>query len=211
MTERLLLVDSDVFVLLSAAGLLDDLVAVLGFAADAVRRLPALPHQLQKGRSFQRYDSAAREAVLAKCEATPSWDARPADSTRFDRLVAVDGIDEGEAFFFATLAERPACLLTTGDNRALVALGNASDLADVRDQIRGRLVALEGALLLLVRSLGAETVGSRLKPLASVHRTIDIVFGTKDHFDDAEAVRQITSYLDSLRQSIGDDLLYSVE
>ena len=209
MTERLLLVDSDVFVLLSAAGLLEELATVLGFAPDAIRRLPALPHQLQKGRSFRRYDLAARTTVLTKCEATASWDERPADNERFDRLVSVDGIDEGEAFFFATLSERPACLLTTGDSKALVALGNASDLADVRDQIRGRIVPLEGALLLLVRSLGAEAVGSRLKPLAPAHRTIDILFGTKDHFDDDEAVRQITSYLDSLRQSLGDDLLFN--
>ena len=209
MTERLLLVDSDVFVLLSAAGLLDELATVLGFAPDAIRRLSALPYQLQKGRSFRRYDLAARTTVLTKCEATASWEERPADNERFDRLVSVDGIDEGEAFFFATLSERHACLLTTGDSKALVALGNASDLADVRDQVRGRIVALEGALLLLVRSLGAEAVGSRLKPLASVHRTIDILFGTKDHFDDDEAVRQITSYLDSLRQSMGDDLLFN--
>lgn len=133
------------------------------------------------------------------------------DKLAFDRLLSVDGIDEGEAFLFATLAEHPACLLTTGDGRSLVALGQALELQDVRDQVRGRIVPLEAALILLVRRLGATVVGARLKPLAAIHRTIDIVFGTKDEFDDAEAVRQITSYLDSLRQSMGDDLLYPVE
>ena len=47
MSERILLIDSDIFVLLSAAGLLDDLVDCLGFELSDVRRLDALPHQLQ--------------------------------------------------------------------------------------------------------------------------------------------------------------------
>lgn len=210
MTERLLLVDSDVFVLLGAAGLLDELAVALGFTPDAIRRLPALPHQLRKGRTFRRYDESARQAAGVRCDVALPLDERP-DTATFDRLLSVDGIDEGEAFFFATLAERPACLLTTGDGRSLVALGQAPELQDVRDQVRGRIVPLEAALILLVRRLGATVVGARLKPLAAIHRTIDIVFGTKDEFDEVETVRQITSYLDSLRQSMGDDLLYPVE
>ena len=210
MTDRLLLVDSDVFVLLSAAGLLDELAAALGFTPDAIRRLPALPHQLRKGRTFRRYDESARQAAAARCEAVLPLDEQP-DKLAFGRMLSVDGIDEGEAFLFATLAERHACLLATGDSRSLIALGQAPEMQDVRDQVRGRIVPLEAALILLVRRLGATAVGPRLKPLAAVHRTIDIVFGTKDEFDDAETVRQITSYLDSLRQSMGGDLLYPVE
>ena len=65
MTDRLLLVDSDLFVLLSAAGLLDELAAALGFTPDAIRRLTALPHQVRKGRTFRRYDESLRQAVAA--------------------------------------------------------------------------------------------------------------------------------------------------
>lgn len=211
MSERLLLVDSDLFVLFGAAGLLDDLAVALGFTPDEIRRLPALPHQLHKGRTFRRYDESARQAAAARCDTALPLEERPADTATFGRLVSVDGIDEVEAFFFTTLAERSACLLTTGDNRSLVALGQAVDLRDVRDRVRGRIVPLEAALILLVRKFGASAIGRKLKPLAAVHRTIDIVFGTKEDFDDAEAVRQITSYLNSLRQSLSDDLLYPVE
>jgi hypothetical protein len=42
MNERILLIDSDIFVLLSAAGVLDDLIECLGFKQSNVRRLTAL-------------------------------------------------------------------------------------------------------------------------------------------------------------------------
>ena len=68
-------------------------------------------------------------------------------------MISVDQIDEGEALLFAKLAEGSASLLATGDQRSLIALGNAEGLDGFRDQIRGRVVCLESALLLLVQSL----------------------------------------------------------
>lgn len=207
MSERILLIDSDIFVLLSAAGLLDDLVGCLGFELSGVRRLDALPHQLQRGRSFRRYDEAARSEALRRCHEVRSIEDRPTSSEHWEKLISVDDIDEGEAFLFAKLAEASASLLTTGDQRSLIALGKAEGLNSFRDQIRGRVVCLESALLLLVQSIGAQSVGEALQRLRGVNTKIDVLFGYKTEFVEEEIVRQLSSYLKDLREKLGDDYL----
>ena len=76
MTERLLLVDTDIFVLLAGAGVLMQALAGLGFAARDVRRFPALEAQLTRGRSFrEKYTEAARSLALRACaEIDDPWD-----------------------------------------------------------------------------------------------------------------------------------------
>ncbi len=205
MSERILLIDSDVFVLLSAAGLLDPLIAYLGFEKTSVRRLAALPHQLQRGRSFRRYDQAIRDEVITRCIEIPTIEERPVSSKHWETLISVDQIDEGEALLFAKLAEGSASLLTTGDQRSLIALGNAEGLQSFRDEIRGRVVCLESALLLLVKTLGSQLVCEAFQRLRGVNTKIDILFGYKTEFSDDEIMRQLSSYLDDLRIKLGDD------
>jgi hypothetical protein len=207
MSERILLIDSDIFVLLSAAGLLDDLVDCLGFELSDVRRLDALPHQLQRGRSFRRYDEAARSEALTRCHEVRPIEDRPTSSEHWAKLISVDDIDEGEAFLFVKLAEASTSLLTTGDQRSLIALGKAEGLHSFRDQIRGRVVCLESALLLLVQNVGAQSVGEALQRLRSINTKIDVLFGYKNEFVEEEIVRQLRSYLKDLREKLGDDYL----
>ena len=207
MSERILLIDSDIFVLLSAAGLLDRLIACLGFEKTSVRRLAALPHQLQRGRSFRRYHQAVRDDAVTRCSEIPAIKDRPISSEHWEKLISVDQIDEGEALLFAKLAEGSASLLTTGDQRSLIALGNAEGLDSFRDEIRGRVVCLESALLLLVKSVGAQSVGEAFQRLRGVNTTIDVLFGFKSEFSDEETVRQLSSYLVDLRGKHGDDFL----
>lgn len=207
MSERVLLIDSDIFVLLSAAGVLDVLINCLGFSRSNVRRLAALPKQLERGRAFRRYDQAFRDKALACCEEFPAMVDRPTSDAHLEALISVDQIDEGEAILFAKLAECNASLLATGDQRSLIALGNADQLSLFRDKIRGRVICLESALLLLVRSLGAEVVGKAFQRLRGVDKKIDILFGHKTEFMTEEIVRQLSSYLTDLRGKLGDDFL----
>lgn len=207
MSERILLIDSDIFVLLSSAGLLDGLINCLGFEPSNVRRLAALPHQLQRGRAFRRYDQATRDEALARCRDFPAMEDRPTSNEHLETLISVDQIDEGEALLFAKLAEGTASLLTTGDQRSLIALGNAEGLSRFRDEIRGRVICMESVLLLLVQSLGAEKVGIAFQRLHGVNTKIDVLFGYKTEFITEEVVRQLSSYLSDLRGKLGDDFL----
>jgi hypothetical protein len=183
------------------------LIDCLGFKRSNVRRLAALPKQLERGRAFRRFDQSFRDKALACCEKFPALLDRPASSAHWEALLSVDQIDAGEALLFAKLAEGNASLLATGDQRSLIALGNADQLRLFRNEIRGRVICLESALLRLVNSLGADVVGKAFQPLRGVDTKIDIFFGHKIEFMREEVVRQLSSYLNDLRVRLGDDFL----
>ena len=211
MAEQLLLVDSDIFALLAAVELLDELALALGIPVESVRRLPALGKQLRPGKSIGRkYPELQRQKALTKCDATEVYSDRPAAMSLHAKLVSVDDIDEGEAVLLAALAEQQNWYLTSGDKRSLIALGQTTELSDVRDRVAGRILALECVLLLLVKRLGAAELGKRFQLIPGAHNTIDILFRFKNTFDDDESIRQITSYLNDLVQKMGRDLLYPV-
>ncbi len=210
MSSPLLLVDTDLFVLLAGAGLLDELAVCLGIPPENIRRLPALQSQIKSKRFIDKIPADELARLLTAIAHVTPWTDSPADTALLERL-NVENIDAGEAQLFATLCEHPVYLLGSGDKRALIALGSTPDLKDVRTSLQGRILSLETALTLLIRKLGAKAVGTALKPLWEKHRTIDILFGTKTAFDDQESLRQIQSYLDHLKQSIGPDLLYPLE
>ena len=90
---------------------------------------------------------------------------------------------------------------------SLITLGKAEGLNSFRDEIRGRVVSLESALLLLVQSVGAQSVGEALQRLRGVITRIDVLFGYKTEFVEEEIVRQLNSYLKDLREKLGDDYL----
>ena len=127
----------------------------------------------------------------------PAIEDRRISSEHWEKLISVDQTDEGSA-----------SLLTTGDQRSLISLGNAEGLDSFRDEIRGRVVCLESALLLLVKSLGAQSVGEAFQRLRGVNTKTDVLFGFKSEFSDEETVRQLSSYLVELRGKLGDDFLF---
>lgn len=211
MSGRVLLIDSDIFAILAAADLLQELALVLAIESADLRRLPALPHQLRKGRSFQRkFTEEQRQLALAAAEAVAPLTDRPSDNSLIEQL-SIENIDPGEALLFATLCEQSAWLLTTGDRRSLIALGSDVRCKTARTRLAGRILALESALALLVRRLGAAETGRRLLLLCKAHHTLDILFGHKTKFDDAETFRQLDSYLRDLQQHVGTDLLFPLD
>ncbi len=68
MPERLMLVDSDIFIILAAAGVLETAASLLEFEPEDIRRLPALENQLTRGRAFRKnYPRHIRQAALRAC------------------------------------------------------------------------------------------------------------------------------------------------
>ncbi len=61
-----LLLDTDMLVLLTAAGLLESVSHHLGYAPDQIRRLPAAVHQVRKSKRFR---DTYGEAVLKRIAA----------------------------------------------------------------------------------------------------------------------------------------------
>src|ERR1039458_4482868 len=127
----ILLADSDALAMLGAAGLLDAALAVMGVVKSDVRKLAALPFQLQRGANFKkRYSDGAPAAALLATETIQVVVTEP-DIGVLARLKDVTDIDGGEAVLLALLAEDAALYLTTGDNRPIRAFGTANGIDDL--------------------------------------------------------------------------------
>ena len=83
---RLLLIDTDAFVILAGAGLIDRTAELLGFEPHQGRRLYPVENQFTRGRIFkQRYPEAVRQTALAKAKLVTPLRERPAKTTPFCR------------------------------------------------------------------------------------------------------------------------------
>lgn len=129
-TPPFLLIDSDAFVLLAGAGVLEQAIELLGFDPAHALRLSPLPAMLGRGRAFKRYPADLLQRAQIACARIVALESRP-DPVLFEQLVSVPDIDEGEALLYATVAEKENWVLLSGDKRAMKALaGEQSLVAD---------------------------------------------------------------------------------
>jgi hypothetical protein len=204
----LLLIDTDVFVLLAAAGLIDRVAELLGFESSQVRRLYPVENQLTRGRSFKtRYPEAVRQTALTKAKSVTPLTDRPTNDAMLQKL-AVSDIDEGETLMYALMAENPSWLLTTGDRRSLVALATNPDLKDVCSALAGRLICIETVLRLLVVTDGVEKVAAAFAPVRDTNQKLRVIFSEANATNLDSCLEGIDSYLAALRREIGEHLLY---
>lgn len=146
----LLLLDSDAFCVLAAAGLLDKACAALG--CDGFARLAALPHMLRRGSLRKRLGDVQSDALIATAEALPV--TRAPSAAWADRVAGIPDVDPGEAQLLAVAAEDDVFVIT-GDKRALAAV---SQRADIAQALAGRVVLVEQILDLLCERDGPEAV-----------------------------------------------------
>ena len=176
MSERLLLIDTDILVLLGASGMLPRVVELLEFQHEQVRRLPAATYQLERSRSFRdAYPAPVLHAALQIARTIQPIRAEPSTPLMVDALSRVSDVDLGEAWLFALLAEHSGYYMTTGDKKAIIAVATHDGLSEVRDAVAGRVICLESLLKLLVQREGAKTVAEAFAPVRT-HRTISWTF-----------------------------------
>ncbi len=207
--DRLLLVDSDLFILLSAAGLLERTANLLGFSMGEMRRLPALPHMLRGNRRMKRdFPEAVRETAIRVADSVQQLEGRPTNNDVMQRLIAVQYIDGGEALLFAHLVERPGWLLTSGDLRATRALGQAGDCQDIREAIQGRVVCLEAVVRLLVEADGVEPIATAFRPVRDQNAQLRIFFSEANSTNRERCLEAVRSYFNDLVNSYGCSFLF---
>jgi hypothetical protein len=208
MPEPLLLVDTDIFIDLSAAGLLENVISLLGFDVAHTRRLPVLEHQLRKGaRLKRRYSETMREAALRLAERISRLSEKPHDAGLRQRLIAVEGIDDGEALFFALLAEHENWILATGDKRAIIALATTPELQDIRNHLRGRIVCLETIIPALLRINGIKSIASAFAPLRE-HATLRLAFPEGPLTKESVCQKELAFHLTKLEEKVGTGFLF---
>ena len=207
--DRLLLVDSDIFILLSAAGLLERVAELLGFSVDDIRRLHALPHMLQHSKSMRRnFSEAVRERAIVVANRVVGIYERPPEGELPQRLLSIDYIDDGEALLIAHLVERPTCLLASGDLRAMRALASAEGFQDVRDAIRGRVICLEAVVRMLVEADGVAATATAFQVVLPHSRHLQIFFSEANVANQEQCLDAVRSFYTELRDVHRCDFLF---
>ncbi len=208
MNERILLVDSDMFVILAGAGVLETVANLLGFQLADLRRLDPLPHQLKKSRKFQeKYFKPVRDKALAWCDKVKSITERPENDDALQRLAAADRIDEGEALLFGLMAEQELYLLASGDKVAMRALAKGTGLEDIRRAVSGKIICLESVVKLLIEKVGTSRTATAFAPLRDSNGTLRVLFSQGEQTTQEDCLAGIASYLNALIKDVGSDFL----
>ncbi len=203
------LIDSDAFLLLAGAGLLDRAVAALGLAPEAARRLPALEAQITRGRKLRaRWPAGPLEKALLACRRIPPVREQPAVEIH-QSLLEVDAIDDGEALLYALLSGRPAFALVSGDKRAMKAVATDARLSEIRAAVAGRVVCLEWIVRSMLEDLGLDPICRHLDPVLAMNETLGIVFSPGARQSPGQARAGLDSYLAELRSQVGDGFLFA--
>ena len=163
-----LLLDTDAFCKLGAAGLLQSVSRVLSIEWSDCLRLPALTQMLQRGRLFKNLGVAICADLLPLAHTLGT--VPPAPAVWLNQLTGLPDVDPGEAHLFAHVA---ACddILITADKRALRAVKN---MPGVVSALAGKIVLPEAALLALCVQRGDDHVRTAMAPVLA----LDTMFRT---------------------------------
>lgn len=196
-----LLVDSDIFCKLVAAGLFEDAAKLVGGDAPTVECLAALPHMLRKGRLRKQLGDEAADSMLKIAEALPVVPAPPSQMASL--LTGRDDVDPGEVHLLSVAANEDVLLLT-GDKRALKAVSSEPFIVS---KLTGKVVSFEAILLALVHSKGDAFVRKRLRERLSTEKMVVSCFSDGN----PSSASCLESYFKDLRQTVQPLILWAPE
>jgi hypothetical protein len=189
-----LLLDTDMLVLLTAAGLLESVANHLGYTHDQIRRLPAAVHQVKKSKRFRdTYGEEVLQHIFAPISAIKEIEP-PTDLELLEALNA--SMDPGEAQLVAIAATEDCTLLASGDKRAICDL-TRSGATDCITAMGSRIVSLEAILWILVAECDPHQIRAAFMPVLG-HSTLRIVLSEHAVADQTRCRDGIRTYFNDL-------------
>jgi hypothetical protein len=203
---RLLLVDSDAFILLAGSGHLGHVLSLLELTLDDCRYIAALPFMFRRklSRGLPAPVIARIEAAFAQARVL---DMQPSPSLQ-EQLVAIPEIDVGEAVLFGILAENQSFLLTTNDKRALRSLSTTAELATIRAAVAGRIIPIESIARRLCQTHTVAAIAPGFVEVAAKDTFLATVFTPHAIANPDQCFEAIDSYLADVRKECGEDLFF---
>lgn len=190
-----LLIDNDIFYLLSAAGVLSDVLSLLDVATERIQVLPSLKNEKATRNRLRRvYSNEHIGQVLAATQAggLQSITLQPDELQRIIELNNFENVDEGEATLLVRLSKSGDCiLLATKDTRFVGALAE-SDFEEKNAAI-GKIVLLEHVLAILYKQFGYGYISEHFMPCVDYDRRLCAILGTTGNV--ASFVEGLTSYI----------------
>ena len=207
MSKRLLL-DNDIFLLLSGAGLLEEAISTLGFALSETRRLDALAHMLRRrGRALSKYSEEILTRAEDDCTRVAAIDEEPDAQTM--ELFEGHGahVHGGEAVLLALTAAHDTYLFGTNDKNALRCVASEPGLAAVRERVAGRIICIEVVMQKLIERLGAVELARRIAPVLRFEPRLSAIFSPAQTGRPEDCLLAVESFLAGLRRELGEDFL----
>lgn len=192
--------DSDCLILFAGAGLIPQLLAALDREVGSARRLGPLPEMLRGGRLTRTYPLSLRQRAEAWCSTVAGVDHAP-DAAMLDRLLAIEGVDPGEAMLFALAAGVEGAIVATGDKRACAALTAASP--SLEPELGGKILCLEPALGLLLEAVGFATLAPALAQVREHNATLRVLLPQGEATPEDTFRTGLDSYLRDVRSRLG--------
>ena len=194
-----LLVDTDAFCKLAASGIFLKALGLFNAEFSECARLPALPYMLRRGRLRNIFGSALCDELLPMVQGMPIVSS--SGNALLEKLASVSSIDPGEAQLFSEAAES-GMFIITGDKRALRALRNIEDFAQL---LSGRIVVIEALLVALCDLYGSDKMRQCTREMATHDMVVRVCFSSAD----IDPVVGLMSYYSQLQLELNPFVLWN--
>lgn len=199
-----LLVDNDAMVKLGQCRMLEDFRRIFGEDA-CVRATETFEPWFRRQLDRQRIRSYVRVEIET---VSPKLVELHQSQVPLVAKLESPGIDAGEAVLIAAAHNRESVLVCTGDKKALRALARHPATAELASGLRGKLLCVEQAFLLVIDRYGFEGVRDRIvRALAentSVDSALRSAFGSADDATEGNVRSALHSYVRELHDVLGD-------
>jgi hypothetical protein len=205
--DRLLLIDSDIFILLAGANALEAALGEFGFEIAQARRLDALEHMLRSSKKLRKShapDVIARS--LESCGRVAPIQGSAPDPDLVQLLADTPDIDSGEVALLSHLVRNDSHFLASGDKRWMRALCAQERLAGIRAAVAGRVICLEVIVESLLNLWGIDRLIQVFAPVRTSHTTLKVLFGG-GQIDERNCRDGIRAHLEELESQVGPGFL----
>lgn len=172
-----LLIDNDIFILLSITETWDDWVNILGIEQENIYALPSLRSMLKSGKKLYRHiELLGDERVKMVQEKAESLERLilTEEQENYISFFQSSSVDEGEAMLFAVLATTENEFMATKDFRCLKELAQQSQ--EKQKLVKGKIYCAEQMIISLYQKYGFTYVVDHFRPIRHMEKAMEIFF-----------------------------------
>ncbi len=196
--SRVLFLDNDAILKLVACHLFWETVAALGSTPEELHVLSDAKYVFKKSRRvISKYPEAIRINAISIVEGCQA--IKPDFNSELPEL-EIEGIDPGERLLISATRNESAFYLVTGDKRCLKALAAASQLAEIRERLQGRVICLEQVIFKLIEIQGFDKVLNKVLLGRDYDKALASVFGSGERATEENVLLGLLAYIEDLRQ-----------
>lgn len=202
-----LFVDNDILLKLASADLLLDLKKIFNVDDYSIYILPSAKYYISNNKRLrQKYSS---EVIDKMIKTIANYSVIPdefLDQNRFLKLANIVNIDSGEQILFSLKPLSEDYLIITGDKLSLQALFSNSDIKDIAEGLKSKIVCLEYIFLRLCELWQFNELVKKVRDSNFCgDKTIEIIFSQA--FITYESVREgLFSYYNALNLQTNQSL-----